>query len=54
MVDFNEKIYKCSNCIHFREKTASDFGMICPVHGSVLRQVGTLRDLYRLEPYNEQ
>lgn len=49
MIDFNEKIYKCPQCSHFREKTAKDFGMVCPVHSRNLRLVGTIRDLYRFE-----
>lgn len=47
MVDYEERIYKCPKCSHFREKTAEDFGFQCPVHGSHLRLVGNLRDLYR-------
>lgn len=44
MIDLDEKIFKCSRCNHFREKTALDFGFICPVHGLKLIRCGTLRD----------
>jgi uncharacterized C2H2 Zn-finger protein len=42
MIDLGEIIYKCPRCSYFREKTAHDFGLECPIHGLHLRKIGTL------------